>query len=327
MAFPAHRPRRLRRSEALRRMVRETTLSAHSLVYPLFVCPGARVKEEIRSMPGNYRWSVDLLVEECKSAFDLGIPAVILFGIPETKDEVGSGAYDAEGIVQRAVRAVKKAQPDLIVICDACLDEYTSHGHCGLIKNGEIDNDSTLELLARTALTQVQAGADIVAPSDMMDGRVARIRRELDAQGFTQIPILAYSAKYASAFYGPFREAADSAPKFGDRKSYQMDPANRLEAVREIALDIEEGADIIMVKPAMPYLDVLALAREKFDVPLAAYQVSGEFSLIAAAAAMGWIDRERIIMESLLSIRRAGADIILTYFAKDVARYLQKSRG
>ena len=327
MAFPAHRPRRLRRSEALRRMVRETTLSAHSLVYPLFVCPGARVKEEIRSMPGNYRWSVDLLVEECKSAFDLGIPAVILFGIPETKDEVGSGAYDAEGIVQRAVRAVKKAQPDLIVICDACLDEYTSHGHCGLIKNGEIDNDSTLELLARTALTQVQAGADIVAPSDMMDGRVGRIRRELDAQGFTQIPLLAYSAKYASAFYGPFREAADSAPKFGDRKSYQMDPANRLEAVREIALDIEEGADIIMVKPAMPYLDVLALAREKFDVPLAAYQVSGEFSLIAAAAAMGWIDRERIIMESLLSIRRAGADIILTYFAKDVARYLQKSSG
>ena len=327
MAFPAHRPRRLRRSEALRRMVRETTLSAHSLVYPLFVCPGARVIEEIRSMPGNYRWSVDLLVEECKSAFDLGIPAVILFGIPETKDEVGSGAYDAEGIVQRAVRAVKKAQPDLIVICDACLDEYTSHGHCGLIKNGEIDNDSTLELLARTALTQVQAGADIVAPSDMMDGRVARIRRELDAQGFTQIPILAYSAKYASAFYGPFREAADSAPKFGDRKSYQMDPANRLEAMREITLDIEEGADIIMVKPAMPYLDVLALAREKFDVPLAAYQVSGEFSLIAAAAAMGWIDRERIIMESLLSIRRAGADIILTYFAKDVARYLQKSSG
>ena len=327
MAFPAHRPRRLRRSEALRRMVRETTLSAHSLVYPLFVCPGARVKEEIRSMPGNYRWSVDLLVEECKSAFDLGIPAIILFGIPETKDEVGSGAYDAEGIVQRAVRAVKKAQPDLIVICDACLDEYTSHGHCGLIKNGEIDNDSTLELLARTALTQVQAGADIVAPSDMMDGRVARIRRELDAQGFTQIPILAYSAKYASAFYGPFREAADSAPKFGDRKSYQMDPANRLEAMREITLDIEEGADIIMVKPAMPYLDVLALAREKFDVPLAAYQVSGEFSLIAAAAAMGWIDRERIIMESLLSIRRAGADIILTYFAKDAARYLQKSSG
>jgi porphobilinogen synthase len=274
-------------------------------------------------MPGNYRWSVDLLVEECKSAFDLGIPAVILFGIPETKDEVGSGAYDTGGIVQRAVRAVKKALPDLIVICDVCLDEYTSHGHCGLIKDGEIDNDSTLELLARTALTQVQAGADMVAPSDMMDGRVGRIRRELDAYGFTQIPILAYSAKYASAFYGPFREAADSSPKFGDRKSYQMEPANQLEAMREIALDIEEGADIIMVKPAMPYLDVLALARERFDVPLAAYQVSGEFSLITAAAKMGWIDRERILMESLVSIRRAGADIILTYFAKDVARLLK----
>jgi porphobilinogen synthase len=327
MAFPTHRPRRLRRSEALRRMVQETTLSAHSLVYPLFVCQGATVKKEIRSMPGNYRWSVDLLVEECKSALDLGIPAVILFGIPETKDEVGSGAYDAGGIVQRAVRAVKKALPDLMVICDVCLDEYTSHGHCGLIKNGEIDNDSTLELLARTALTQVQAGADMVAPSDMMDGRVGRIRRELDAHGFTQIPILAYSAKYASAFYGPFREAADSAPKFGDRKSYQMDPANRLEAMREIALDIEEGADIIMVKPAMPYLDVLALARERFDVPLAAYQVSGEFSLIAAAAERGWVDRERIIMESVFSIRRAGADVILTYFAKDVARQLEKSGG
>lgn len=327
MAFPTHRPRRLRRSEALRRMVRETTLSAHSLVYPLFVCPGATVKKEIRSMPGNYRWSVDLLVEECKSVYDLGIPAVILFGIPETKDELGSGAYDAGGIVQRAVGALKQIVPDLVVICDVCLDEYTSHGHCGLIKDGEIDNDSTLELLARTALTQVQAGADMVAPSDMMDGRVGRIRRELDAHGFTQIPILAYSAKYASAFYGPFREAADSAPKFGDRKSYQMDPANRLEAMREIALDIEEGADIIMVKPAMPYLDVLALARERFDVPLAAYQVSGEFSLIAAAAEMGWVDRERIIMESVFSIRRAGADIILTYFAKDVARQLQNSSG
>jgi porphobilinogen synthase len=301
-------------------MVRETTLDAESLVYPLFVCPGARVKEEIRSMPGNYRWSVDLLIEECKSAFDLGIPAVILFGIPETKDEVGSGAYDVGGIVQRAVRAVKKVLPELIVICDVCLDEYTSHGHCGLIKDGEIDNDSTLDLLARTALTQVQAGADMVAPSDMMDGRVGRIRRELDAHGLTQIPILAYSAKYASAFYGPFREAADSAPKFGDRKSYQMDPANRLEAMREIALDIEEGADIIMVKPAMPYLDILAEARARFDVPLAAYQVSGEFSLITAAAERGWIDRDRIVMESVLAIRRAGADIILTYFAKDIAR-------
>ncbi|HET7842461.1 MAG TPA: porphobilinogen synthase [Terriglobia bacterium] len=323
MPFPIHRPRRLRRSEALRSMVRETHLSARSFVYPLFVCPGSKVKDEIHSMPGNYRWSVDWLVEECQRAFDLGIPAVILFGIPEKKDEVGSGAYDADGIVQRAVRAIKKSLPDLLVICDVCLDEYTSHGHCGLIKNGEIDNDSTLELLAKTALTQVEAGADIVAPSDMMDGRVGRIRKELDAHGLTQIPILAYSAKYASAFYGPFREAADSAPKFGDRKSYQMDPANQREAMREIALDIEEGADIIMVKPAMPYLDVLALARREFDVPLAAYQVSGEFSLIEAAARAGWVDRERMIIESLTSIRRAGADLILTYFAKDAARLLK----
>src|SRR5271169_3224309 len=281
MSFPTHRPRRLRRTETLRGLVRETTLNTRSLVYPLFVCPGSKVKDEISSMPGNYRWSVDLLVEECKAVADLGIPAVILFGIPESKDEVGSGAYDPDGIVQRAVRAVKKALPNLLVICDLCLDEYTSHGHCGLIKNGEVDNDSTLELLAKTALTQAGAGADIVAPSDMMDGRVGRIRQELDARGFTATPILAYSAKYASAFYGPFREAADSSPKFGDRKSYQMDPANQREAMREIALDIEEGADIIMVKPALPYLDVLALARGTFDVPLAAYQVSGEFSMIA----------------------------------------------
>lgn len=322
MAFPTHRPRRLRRTEALRTLVRENSLTARSLVYPLFVCPGANVKDEISSMPGNYRWSVDLLAEECKSVLDLGIPAVILFGIPESKDEVGSGAYDPEGIVQRAVRAVKKAAPNLIVIGDVCLDEYTSHGHCGLVKNGEIDNDATLELLARIALTQVQAGADIVAPSDMMDGRVGRIRQELDARGFNQTPILAYSAKYASAFYGPFREAADSAPKFGDRKSYQMDPANQREALREIALDIEEGADIIMVKPALPYLDIIALARREFDVPIAAYQVSGEFSLIAAAAKLGWVDRARTLMEALVSIRRAGADIILTYFAKEAARLL-----
>lgn len=322
MTFPTHRPRRLRRTEALRDLVRETALSVRSLVYPLFVCPGSKIKDEIHSMPGNYRWSVDLLVDEAKRAHDLGIPAVILFGIPESKDEVGSGAYDPEGIIQRAVRALKQAEPKLLVVCDVCLDEYTSHGHCGLVKDGEIDNDSTLELLARTALTQVQAGADVVAPSDMMDGRVARIRRELDAHGFTHIPILAYSAKYASAFYGPFREAADSTPKFGDRRSYQMDPANQREALREIALDIEEGADIIMVKPALPYLDVIALARREFDVPIAAYQVSGEFSLIDAAARNGWVDRERIMMETLLSIRRAGADIILTYFAKDVARLL-----
>jgi len=312
----------LRRTEALRGMVRETQLSARSLVYPLFVCPGSKVKDEISSMPGNYRWSVDLVAEEAKRAYDLGVPAVILFGIPESKDDVGSGAYAPDGIVQRAARALKKAVPGLLVICDVCLDEYTSHGHCGLIKNEEVDNDSTLELLAKTALTQVQAGADIVAPSDMMDGRVGRIRGELDARGFTNVPILAYSAKYASGFYGPFREAADSAPKFGDRKSYQMDPANQREALREIALDIEEGADIIMVKPALPYLDIIALARREFDVPIAAYQVSGEFSLIEAGARLGWIDRQRIMMETLLSIRRAGADIILTYFAKEAARLL-----
>jgi len=322
MPYPTHRPRRLRRTEALRGFVRETRLTARSLIYPLFVCPGTQVKSEILSMPGNYRWSVDVLVEECRSAYDLGIPAVILFGIPESKDEVGSGAYDPDGIVQRAVRAVKRSLPGLIVICDVCLDEYTSHGHCGLIKNGEIDNDSTLPLLAKTALTQVEAGADIVAPSDMMDGRVGAIRTELDAAGHTQVPILAYAAKYASAFYGPFREAADSAPKFGDRKSYQMDPANQREAMREIALDLEEGADILMVKPALPYLDIIALARREFDVPIAAYQVSGEFSLIEAAARLGWIERQRTILEALTSIRRAGADIILTYYAKEVAPLL-----
>lgn len=322
MAFPTHRPRRLRRSEAIRTLVRETRLTPSSLIYPLFVCPGSKVKDEIKSMPGNYRWSVDLLVDECRAAYDLGIPAVILFGIPETKDEVGSGAYNPEGIVQRAVRALKQAVPGLLVICDLCLCEYTSHGHCGAVKNGEIDNDSTLDLLAKTALAQARAGADMVAPSDMMDGRVGRIRAALDAQSFTQIPIMAYSAKYASGFYGPFREAADSTPQFGDRRSHQMDPANQREALREIALDIEEGADIIMVKPALPYLDIIALARRRFEVPIAAYQVSGEFSLIEAAARMGWIDRERIILESLTSIRRAGADIILTYFAKDAARLL-----
>ena len=322
MAFPIHRPRRLRRTEPIRNLIQETRLSARSLIYPLFVCPGSQVKNEISSMPGNYRWSVDLLVEECKTVYDLGIPAVILFGIPESKDDVGSGAYDPDGIVQRAVRAIKKGVPDLMVICDLCLDEYTSHGHCGLIKDGEVDNDSTLELLGKTAVTQAAAGADMVAPSDMMDGRVGRIRDDLDQNGFSAIPILAYSAKYASAFYGPFRDAADSAPKFGDRCSYQMDPANQREAIREIELDIEEGADIIMVKPALAYLDIIALARQAFDVPLAAYQVSGEFSMIEAASRAGWIDRKRIVMETLLSIRRAGADMILTYFAKDVARWL-----
>lgn len=322
MPFPTHRPRRLRRTEAIRSLVRETRLTARSFVYPLFVCPGSKVKDDIKSMPGNFRWSVDLLVEECQAAHALGIPAVILFGIPERKDPLGSDAYDPEGIVQRAVRALKQGVPDLLVICDLCLCEYTSHGHCGVVKGQEIDNDATLELLAKAAVVQAQAGADIVAPSDMMDGRVARIRAALDAQGFAQIPILAYSAKYASGFYGPFREAADSTPQFGDRRSHQMDPANQREALREIAMDIEEGADIIMVKPALPYLDVIALARRKFDVPIAAYQVSGEFSLIEAAARLGWIDRERIILESLTAIRRAGADIILTYFAKDAAKLL-----
>jgi porphobilinogen synthase len=322
MPFPIHRPRRLRRTEAIRSLVRETRLTPRSFVYPLFVCPGSKVKDEIKSMPGNFRWSVDLLVEECKAAHALAIPAVILFGIPEKKDLVGSDAHDPEGIVQRAVRALKKSLPGLIVICDLCLCEYTSHGHCGVVKGTEIDNDSTLELLAKSAVVQVEAGADIVAPSDMMDGRVGRIRAALDAKGFEQIPILAYSAKYASGFYGPFREAADSTPQFGDRRSHQMDPANQREALREIALDIEEGADIIMVKPAMPYLDVIALARQRFDVPIAAYQVSGEFSLIEAAARQGWIDRERIILESLTAIRRAGANIILTYFAKDAAKLL-----
>jgi porphobilinogen synthase len=323
MAFPIHRSRRLRSSELLRGLCRETVLRANSLIYPLFVCPGQGVKEEIRSMPGNYRWSVDLLVEECKSVRDLGIPGVILFGIPENKDEMGSEAYAPNGIVQRAVRALKENVSGLLVICDTCLDEYTSHGHCGVIIKGDVDNDQTIELLARVALSQARAGADLVAPSDMMDGRVGRIRQELDAYGFTQVPILAYSAKYASAFYGPFREAADSSPKFGDRKTYQMDPANQREAMREIAHDIEEGADIIMVKPALPYLDVLALARRQFDIPLAAYQVSGEFSTIVAAAEKGWIDRERVIFESLTAIRRAGADLILTYFAKEVAHLLR----
>jgi porphobilinogen synthase len=323
MPFPVHRPRRLRRTKAIRELVQETRLSPRSLIYPLFACPGSKVKDEVESMPGNYRWSVDLLVEECKAVYDLGIPAVILFGIPESKDEVGSGAYDEDGIVQRAVRAVRKNVPNLLVICDTCLDEYTIHGHCGLVKDGEVDNDPTLELLAKTALTQAQAGAGMVAPSDMMDGRVGRIRDELDAHGFSDTPIMAYSAKYVSAFYGPFREAAHSSPRFGDRRSYQMDPANQREALREIALDIEEGADIIMVKPALAYLDIIALARQAFDVPLAAYQVSGEYSLIEAASRAGWVDRKRAVLETLLSIHRAGAGMVLTYFAKDAARWLK----
>ena len=324
MFFPEYRPRRLRRTEALRGMVRETELSAKHFIYPLFVCPGKNVRQEVSSMPGVYRLSVDEAVREAREVYELGIPAVILFGIPEKKDEVGSEAYAKKGIVQRAVSAIKKEVPDLIVVTDVCLCEYTSHGHCGIIKNGEVDNDATLEQLARIAVSHARAGADIVAPSDMMDGRVARIREALDEAGFQNVAILSYAVKYCSSFYGPFREAAESAPQFGDRRSYQMDPANAREALREAALDIEEGADIIMVKPALPYLDIIRSLREEFNHPLAAYQVSGEYAMIKAAARLGWLDEERVMMESLLSIRRAGADIIITYFAKEAARKLGK---
>ena len=323
MSFPETRMRRMRRSEMLRSFVQETRLSPKNFIYPLFVRPGSGVKREIASMPGNFHFSVDRIGEECREVASLGIPAVLLFGIPETKDERGSGAYGDNAIVAQAVRAIRKAVGDkLLIACDVCLCEYTSHGHCGLIKDGEVDNDSTLVLLAEASVSYARAGADIVAPSDMMDGRVGAIRAALDGASRQQVAILAYSAKYASVFYGPFREAADSAPQFGDRRSYQMDPANQREALREIALDIDEGADIVMVKPALPYLDVIARARQEFNVPLAAYQVSGEYSMIVAAAERGWLDRERAMMESLTAIRRAGADIILTYFAKDAARLL-----
>jgi porphobilinogen synthase len=322
MAFPIHRLRRLRYSSRIRDLVRETRLEPSNFVLPLFVCPGEGVRRGISSMPGVSQMSIDETVRECETVRSLGIGGVILFGIPSRKDEEASENYDPDGIVQRAVRSIKRALPDLLVITDVCNCEYTSHGHCGKIVEGDVDNDATLEWLAQAALTHAQAGADIVAPSDMMDGRVAAIRRRLDEKGFYKTPILSYAAKYASAFYGPFREAAESAPQFGDRRSYQMDPANAREAMREIALDIREGADIIMVKPAMPYLDILAEARRRFDVPLAAYQVSGEFSMIMAAVRNGWLDYERVILESLTAIRRAGASIILTYFAKDAARLL-----
>jgi porphobilinogen synthase len=322
MAFPLNRPRRLRSSEVLRGAVRETRLSPRDFVYPLFACPGEGVKREIGAMPGNYQMSVDQIVEECREVASLGIPAVILFGLPESKDPEGTGAYAEQGIVQQAVRAVKKNVKDLLVITDVCLCEYTSHGHCGRVVDGDVDNDQTLELLAKTALSHAQAGADIVAPSDMMDGRIGTIRETLDDNGFSNTPILAYAAKYASVFYGPFREAAESAPQFGDRRSYQMDPANQREAMREIELDIEEGADIIMVKPAMPYLDVIYRAKTEFDLPVAAYQVSGEYSMIVAAARNGWLDLERAMIESLTSIKRAGADLVLTYFAKTMSRLL-----
>ena len=312
--------RRLRATEPLRRLVRETHLEPSQFIYPLFVCPGEGVRREIGAMPGNYQMSVDEIVKECREVRSLGIGGIILFGIPETKDEMASGAYADDGIVQRAVRAIKREVADLVVITDVCNCEYTSHGHCGKVVNGEVDNDATLGWLAASAVSHARAGADIVAPSDMMDGRVAAIRGALDAAGFKNTPILSYAAKFASCFYGPFREAAESAPQFGDRRSYQMDPPNAREAMREIELDLEEGADMIMVKPAMPYLDLIRMARDRFDVPLAAYQVSGEFSMIVAAARNGWLDRERAMMESLTAIRRAGAQVILTYFAKDAAR-------
>ncbi len=366
MAFPATRLRRLRRTGAMRSLVRETQLTPESFVYPLFVCPGEGLRKEVRSMPGVYNLSVDQAVREAEEAHSLGVPALILFGLPETKDEVATGAWEDNGIVQRAARAIKREVPEMLLVGDVCLCEYMSHGHCGIVKaanvpqslgaaarglrttaiavnddekSGVIDaaaakisqafqpeyeivNDATLELLARTSVSLAKAGIDIIAPSDMMDGRVGAIRKGLDAAGLENTPILSYAAKFASGFYGPFREAADSAPQFGDRRSYQMDGANVREAMREIELDVEEGADMIMVKPAMPYLDVIAAARERFDLPLAAYQVSGEYAMIEAAARNNWIDRERVMMESLVSIRRAGASIILTYYAKDAAKLL-----
>jgi porphobilinogen synthase len=322
MPFPVTRMRRLRASEPLRRLVRETRLAPEQMILPLFVCPGEGVRKEISSMPGQAQMSVDLLVKECLEIRSLGLGGVILFGIPESKDEIASGGYDDNGIVQQALRALKKEVPGLLLITDVCNCEYTSHGHCGKIVDSDVANDPTLEWLAKSALSHAKAGADIVAPSDMMDGRVAAIRSKLDQSGFERIPILSYAAKFASCFYGPFREAAESTPQFGDRRSYQMDPPNAREAMREMELDLEEGADMLMVKPAMPYLDLLAKARERFDVPLAAYQVSGEFSMIMAAARNGWIDQERAMMESLIAIRRAGADFVLTYFAKEAARLL-----
>ncbi|MFQ5927809.1 MAG: porphobilinogen synthase [Terriglobia bacterium] len=322
MGFPTTRLRRTRRTEALRRFVRETRLSVESFVYPLFIVPGSGVRKEVSSMPGVFNLSVDEAVKECREVAGLKIPGVILFGIPEAKDERGSGAYADNGIVQRGVRAIKDALPDLLVLTDVCLCEYTSHGHCGKVEGGEIVNDPTLELLAKTALSHARAGADIVAPSDMMDGRVAAIRQALDANGFARTPILSYAAKYASVFYGPFREAAQSAPQFGDRRSHQMDPANVREALREVALDVEEGADIVMVKPALPYLDVIRAVRQQFNLPVGAYQVSGEYACLQAAARLGWLDLDRAMMETLTAIKRAGADLILTYFAKAAARRL-----
>jgi len=324
MVFPEYRPRRLRQNEAFRSLIRETHLSPSQLIYPLFVVPGNGIKEEVVSMPGVFRLSVDQLAKEAKECLQLGVNSVILFGLPEHKDDFGSEAHAKDGIIQRAIKELKNKSPELLVVTDVCLCEYTSHGHCGVIIDNEVDNDSTLEILAKTALSHVKAGADMVAPSDMMDGRVGEIRTVLDENNFHMIPIMSYAVKYASGFYGPFRDAADGAPQFGDRRGYQMDPANALEALREATLDVDEGADILMVKPAVAYLDIIKTLREEFDHPIAAYHVSGEYAMIKAAAANGWIDEKQVMQETLLSIRRAGAEIIITYYAKDMARLLQK---
>jgi len=323
MLFPDYRPRRMRQNDAFRRMIRETKLSVDDLILPLFAVNGKGVKNPIDSMPGHYQLSIDNLVKTSSKAHELGIPAVMLFGIPEKKDPLATGAYDKNGVVQNATRALKDKIPDLAVITDVCLCQYTDHGHCGVVEGNIIDNDASLDLLAKTALSHARAGADMVAPSDMMDGRVAEIRNILDENDFINVPILSYAAKYCSAFYGPFRDAAHSAPKFGDRRTYQMDPANALEAVREVTLDIEEGADIIMVKPALPYLDIIRLIREEIDLPLAAYNVSGEYAMIKAAEKMGWVDGKKVMMETLIAIKRAGADMILTYFALEAAEELR----
>jgi porphobilinogen synthase len=323
--YPTKRLRRLRYNPTVRDMVRETTITKNDLIYPLFVVPGTKVKKEVKSMPGVYQMSIDVAVDECKEVEKLGIPAVILFGIPEHKDEVGSGAYSSDGIIQEAIRAIKKKTKKLLVITDVCLCEYTSHGHCGVLEGERILNDETVDLLVKEALSHAEAGADMIAPSDMMDGRVGAIRKALDDEGFIEIPIMSYAVKYSSGYYGPFRDAAESAPAFGDRRSHQMDIANGDEAIREAESDIEEGADIIMVKPAGAYLDIIRRVKEKFNMPTAAYQVSGEYAMIKAGGKLGWIDEERVMMESLIAIKRAGADMILTYFAKDVVKYLQKN--
>lgn len=326
MVFPEYRPRRLRKSEGFRALIRETRLSPGQLIYPLFVKPGKKQREEIPSMPGVFRLSTDQLAAEARECLNLGINSVLLFGLPEKKDAMGSGAHAKNGIIQTAIRELKNAVPEMLVVTDVCLCEYTDHGHCGCLIDNVVDNDATLEILAKTALSHVQAGADMVAPSDMMDGRVAEIRAALDENNFETIPIMSYAVKYASSFYGPFRDAADCAPQFGDRKSYQMDPANSREALREATLDVDEGADILMVKPAVAYLDIISRLRDEFDLPIAAYHVSGEYAMIKAAAEKGWIDGDRVMEETLLSIKRAGADIIITYFAKEMAKILKNRR-